>query len=65
MVNDDGTGLQRITTAPGFDGFPMFSPDGRRLVFASNRGGTVQGETDIFVADWVDSPGPTVAPSGR
>ena len=25
----DGTGLERITYAGGFDGFPMFSPDGK------------------------------------
>lgn len=56
MVRDDGTGLERITSDPTFDGFPMFSPDGKRLVFASNRGGKVRGETNVFVADWVESP---------
>ncbi len=25
----DGSGLERVTTAPGFDGFPIFSPDGK------------------------------------
>jgi Tol biopolymer transport system component len=30
----------------------MFSPDGRFLVFASNRGGTVAHETNLFVAEW-------------
>lgn len=54
MVNDDGTGLERITTNDTFDGFPMFSPDGKRLVFASNRNATRPGETNVFVADWVD-----------
>jgi Tol biopolymer transport system component len=31
----------------------MFSPDGKRLAWASNRNGSVPHETNIFVADWV------------
>jgi Tol biopolymer transport system component len=54
LINVDGTGLERVTTAPQFDGFPMFSPDGKKLVWASNRNGKVRGETDIFIADWVE-----------
>ncbi|HEY6546472.1 MAG TPA: hypothetical protein VI589_01150 [Vicinamibacteria bacterium] len=54
LVQGDGTGLERITSDPAFDGFPMFSPDGKRLVFASNRGAKVRGETNVFVADWVE-----------
>src|SRR5262249_2768254 len=55
-VATDGSGLEQITYDPSFDGFPMFSPDGRRLAFASNRHGRVRGETNVFVADWVESP---------
>jgi Tol biopolymer transport system component len=54
MVNDDGTGAERITFNETFDGFPMFSPDDKSLVFASNRNGKAKGETNLFVADWVD-----------
>jgi TolB protein len=54
LVNLDGTGLERVTTSPEFDGFPMFSPDGRRLVFASNRNAARPGETNIFLADWME-----------
>ena len=54
LVGDDGTGLERLTTYEGFDGFPMFSPDGRQLVFASNRNGRQPGETNVFIADWVE-----------
>jgi len=54
LVDDDGSGLERVTAYPGFDGFPMFSPDGRQLVFASNRNGSRPGETNVFVADWVE-----------
>jgi Tol biopolymer transport system component len=56
LVNDDGSGLERITTSEVFDGFPMFSPDGRKLVFASNRNSERPGETNLFIADWVDDP---------
>src|SRR6201988_361170 len=53
-INVDGTGLERITFNDTFDGFPMFSPDGKKLVFASNRNAKVQGETNVFIADWVE-----------
>jgi TolB protein len=54
LVDMDGKGLERVTTSGEFDGFPMFSPDGRRLVFASNRHARERGETNIFIADWVE-----------
>jgi Tol biopolymer transport system component len=54
LVGVDGSGLERVTTSPEFDSFPMFSPEGRRLVFASNRHARERGETNIFIADWVE-----------
>lgn len=54
LVNLDGTGLERVTFNETFDGFPMFSPDGRRLVFASNRNARTEGETNVFIADWIN-----------
>jgi TolB protein len=55
LINLDGTGLEQVTFNDTFDGFPMFSPDGRHLVFASDRLGKVEGETNVFIADWVES----------
>ena len=54
MVNDDGSGVEQVTFHDQFDSFPMFSPDGRHLVFASNRNGKQEGETNLFIAEWVD-----------
>ena len=54
LIGVDGTGLTQVTTHGNFDAFPMFSPDGTKLVFASNRYGTAEGETNIFIADWVE-----------
>jgi TolB protein len=54
LINVDGTGLERVTYNETFDGFPMFSPDGKKLVFASNRNSKEEGETNVFIADWVD-----------
>ncbi len=42
----------RITQGEEFDGFPMFSPDGKRLAWCSNRNHAVAHETNVFVADW-------------
>jgi len=53
-INRDGTGLQQITFDEGFDAFPMFSNDGKKLVWASSRHGAKEGDIDIFIADWVE-----------
>ena len=54
LINLNGSGLEQVTFNETFDGFPMFSPDGKKLVFASNRNGKVQGETNIFISDWLE-----------
>jgi TolB protein len=56
LVNVDGSGLEQVTFNETFDGFPMFSPDGTKVVFASNRYAAKEGDTNVFIADWVRSP---------
>jgi TolB protein len=53
LINSDGSGLERVTYSDGFDGFPMFRPDGKKLVWASNRNAKAPHETNIFIADWI------------
>jgi len=48
LINRDGTGLQQITFDQNFDGFPMFSPDGKKYFVANGL------TNDITVID-VDS----------
>ena len=54
LINRDGSGLQQITFDEGFDGFPMFTNDGRKLIWASNRLAKARGETNVFIADWIE-----------
>lgn len=54
LINTDGTGLEQITFNDTFDGFPMFTKDGSKLIFASNRFHKNDGDTNIFIADWIN-----------
>lgn len=40
----------RVTFTEGFDGLPVFSPDGGKLSWAAGR--TADGKSQIFLADW-------------
>ena len=53
LIDLDGKNIERVTYSESFDGFPMFSPDGKKLVFASNRNAGNRGDTNVFIADWV------------
>jgi hypothetical protein len=53
LINGDGQGLEQITFSGGFNSFPMFSPDGTKLAWVSDRGAQEKGEFNIFLADWV------------
>jgi Tol biopolymer transport system component len=52
-VGEDGQGLERLTFDGHFNSFPMFSPDGTRLVWVSDRQAKTPGEFNVFLADWV------------
>lgn len=43
----------RVTDADGFDGLPVFSPDGRSVVWTNSR--TASGKAQLFIADWNDA----------
>jgi len=49
---------KRITHAPGFDGLPVFSPDGKYLMWTSQRAGPLPGEerpsSQLWIARVVD-----------
>ncbi len=53
-IKTDGTEIEQITHGGQFESFAMFTRDGKRLVWASNRNGKAPHETNIFVADWIE-----------
>jgi Tol biopolymer transport system component len=72
LVDAEGTREPvRVTFTDGFDGLPVFSPDGTKLSWTSGR--TSDGKAQIFLADW-DHPAalealkeapPRQTPTGR
>lgn len=61
LMDEDGTDVRRVTENSWADGFPSLSPDGRRIVFESNRLRT-EGEpantSDLFLMN-ADGTGQT------
>jgi len=51
LVKADGSGKPvRVTTTDGFDGLPVFSPDGKSLMWTSSRGSGKGAQ--LFMAQW-------------
>src|ERR1035438_8002443 len=46
------SGLEQVTHFGGFTSFPEFSPDGKTLVFCSDRDAKERYEFNIFTAKW-------------
>jgi len=50
-ANPDGSGLKRLTDAKGYNAEGSYSPDGKQIVFCSNRGGADNLELYIMDSD--------------
>jgi WD40 repeat protein len=55
LMRADGSHKSRITYTEGFDGLPVFSPDGKYLMWSSKR--TADKTTQVFIARFRFPPG--------
>jgi Tol biopolymer transport system component len=53
-MNADGSHIEKVSHDNSFDAFPMFSPDGKKIVFCSTRNNGGGRDINIFIADWVN-----------
>ena len=51
VMDTDGGNLRRLTNHPGWDFSPSWSPDGKRIVFESDRDNDRDHNIDIYVMD--------------
>ena len=70
VMNADGTDAINLTKNGAFDGWPMWSPDGKKILFSSNRAGPANiGQLYVINPDGsglqriTDGPGSFVQPS--
>jgi len=54
LIDLDGENLERVTHSETFDAFPVFSNDGKKLIFSSNRNNGGGRDTNLFIAEWQD-----------
>jgi len=69
-MNTDGTNAINLTKNAAYDGWPMWLPDGRKILFSSNRAGPANiGQLYVINPDGTglqqitDGPGSFVQPS--
>jgi len=64
MMASDGSGLRQMTSAGHNDTSPSFSPDGKRLLFVSDRGGEDKSQLYVLQVTGGDPKKLTSFPSG-
>ena len=54
MIDLDGENIEQITYDKKFASFQVFSNNGKKIVFSSNRNNGGTWNTNVFIADWVE-----------
>jgi serine/threonine protein kinase len=62
LINANGTGLTDITSSPGDDVDPAWSPDGSKIAFTSNR---INNLNQVFIMDAACPPAPDACTLGK